>query len=195
MKFKAILVALTIAAVSCFGAVSSASASSQEICGNGGSGYCLNDWGGADRAGDAVKMEYGNGTNENFLDYALLKMCGSGKVTSTCPNLGLAQNELKGFNLVEIVYGPGGCVADNGSGYADLGTCPDQYGNGGSNGTIYIAYPESPGYCIYYNRYWTGYYGSLAGLESGGSVGAQATDDATGTITEWGGGGSYCGLY
>src|SRR5215471_2534943 len=46
--------------------VQPAGASTSQVCGNGGSGYCLNDWGGAGHSGDAIKMYYGGTTNDDF---------------------------------------------------------------------------------------------------------------------------------
>lgn len=170
----------------------SAGATSSQICGNQGSGYCLNDWGGHDVAGNPVKMYYGGYGNENFFNYPLVNMCGSGLVTATCPGLGAAQSSYIGQPIYEIAYGPGGCISDNGTGGVVLGTCPDSYGNGGSSGTIYVRVQYAPGSCIYINRLWTAYYGTGAGLQSGGNIGVQATDNYTGTLTDWGGTGTGC---
>ena len=164
-----------------------------QICGNSGSGYCLNDWGGGDFAGDPVKMYYGGSSSEHFQNSFLSGMCNNGYVTSTCPALGSAQSSLIGQPLYRIDYGPGGCVADNGSYKAVIGNCPSDSGSGGSDGSIFIEVPYGPGSCRLFSREQSDYWGTPVGLNSGGSVGAQATTNGSGSgLTYWGGPGVDC---
>lgn len=147
-------------------------------CGNSGSGYCLNDWGGGDYLNDPIKMYYGGYGNEDFFANPLLNMCGHGKVTATCPSLGAAQSEFIGQPLFAIAYGPGGCVASDAYGKAVIGDCPDQNGNNGSDGSIFIESSVGLG-VTFASREWTDYYGTGSYLESGGNIGVQANELCT----------------
>src|SRR5690348_7293797 len=51
-------------------------ATQQQICGNGGSGYCMNDWNGAYQY---VKMYNGGASHEDFGVIFEVSACGSGK--------------------------------------------------------------------------------------------------------------------
>ena len=53
----------------------------QQVCGNGGSGYCINAWFG----GPPVKMYYGGKSNEDFEFIFNVKECGSGGTTTARP--------------------------------------------------------------------------------------------------------------
>lgn len=175
-----------------------ASATTYQICGNGGSGYCLNDWGGHAYAGDAIKMYYGNSSNENFYIVRLTNFCsGAGYVTSapSCyGQFGAGGINLVGDYVVEIQYGPAGCVAsDPGSGLAILGTCPDLSGNNGSDGTVFaeaFTGPLGSKQWAYYDRYWSKIDNDLRCLESGGNIGVQAYENHPNGCTVWGGSGT-----
>jgi hypothetical protein len=174
-------------------------ASSNQICGNGGSGYCLNDWS-AGGYGNPVKMYYGGYGNEDFYLQAVNR-CGGDTVTTAnggCPfyNFNLDQ-EYKGDLIVQVVYGPKGlCIADtNISAKADLGDCAS-ISSSGSYGAIQILYGDincigtlSPsgwitqGYLV--DRYWSDVYDTTNTLTSGGNPGVQAKF-ADGLGTCWG---------
>jgi hypothetical protein len=180
-----------VAAVATLGIVGStpAVASQAQVCGNGGSGYCLNDWGGQHHAGDAIKMYYGNSSNEDFVPTLLSGMCNHGYATSTCP-INVPGINLSGSEIAELKYGPGGCLVTTGSALAVLGTCADGSGNGGSNGIIMVTY-EYNNQCTgakesyLADRYWTNRDQQIVSLTSGGNPGLQAYF-AIGSITCWG---------
>lgn len=66
--------ALTLA----LGLTTQAQATPSQVCGNGGSGYCLNDWGGAGHSGDVIKMFNGGTTNDDFFVQKVNRCSGSG---------------------------------------------------------------------------------------------------------------------
>lgn len=153
-------------------------AAQRQVCGNGGTGYCLNDWGGHDYANDPVKMYYGSSTNEAFYPYRLINMCNNGLATSTCP-INIPGVNLTGHLILAVGYTPGGCLVTSAGAYAVLGNCPDSYGNGGSNGVIMVANNNSacPGggnESYFIDRYWSNKDQKLVYLESGGNLGVQA---------------------
>lgn len=170
-----------------------AAATQNQVCGNGGSGYCLNDWNGGG-SGNAIKMYYGNSSNENFLAVTVAACSGTDIVNSTCPFANRSLDSLyRGFEIREIEYMPAGlCLATNGSGGAILGTCANQNtGSGGSNGVIMVAYhgPTSCDFGVqwyFVNRYWSDHYGTTETLQSGGNPGVQAYLDNPGLGTCWG---------
>lgn len=165
-----------------------------DICGNGGTGYCLNDWNGNTNLGAAVKMYNGGVSNENFQAVQLTSMCDGGLATSTCP-INVSGVNLAGYPIVKLQYNNSSkCVGTNSSSQAVLGTCPDSSGNGGSNGTIFVRFYNSN--CAQFqnnsfagflaNRYWTNNDGQLEDLFSGGNPGVQAFFGG-GNGTCWGG--------
>lgn len=89
-------------------------------------------------------------------------MCGSGKVTYTCPSLGSAALNKRYYNrpiVVVLFYNTFSgssavCLATAPDRAAVLGRCPSTSGSGGSNGTIYVW--SSYGYLI--SRYWSSAY-------------------------------------
>lgn len=164
-----------------------ASASSQDICGNGGSGYCLYDWNDGGGSGSPIKMYYGNSSNEEFTALWLDQMCANGYATSTCP-IDVPHVNLSGGFIVELSYINGGCIATTGTALAVLGTCADPSGNGGSDGVIMVEYHSSGVTDPYLaDRYWTNRDGQIVSLASGGNPGQQAFY-AIGTTTALAGG-------
>jgi hypothetical protein len=153
-----------------------------EICAQGGTGYCLNNWGGL------VKMEKAGYTNDDFGWYTLTHYCDGGYVTNgvqlpgpACPfPVGSGLNsEYNGDQIVRIVSGvSNGCIGTDFSENANVGTCPPSSGGTGSN--IWIigpaCYVGSGAGSYYINVYWSGQHGNsgASSLESGGSIGAQA---------------------
>jgi hypothetical protein len=171
------------------------------LCGahtDGSLGYCLNDWGGHDFIGEPIKMENGGTTNENFWVHHLVNTCGgAGFVTgnSSCYGQWGADGNLTiGADIVSVIYGPGGCLASDGSGNAVIGTCPDDSGNNGSTGTVFAMstcgpFGQAQQDCII-SRPWSHSSGVLAYLESGGNVGVQARMTCSAACTIWGGTGA-----
>jgi hypothetical protein len=169
-----------------------ASAAQQQICGNSGSGYCLNAWNG----GPAVKMYYGSSSHEDFYT-ELVPLCNGSYVTSTCPLANhIYDNELKGAEIEQIVYAPTGqCVGSDSSGHGTLTGCNSVVtGTGGGNGTIQIVYGE-PG-CYGFppadllNRHYTDLNDAWRNVESGGNPGQPLIMNASiieGQPTCWGG--------
>lgn len=170
-----------------------------EVCGNGGSGYCLNDWGNA--AGGAVKMEFGGVANDNFILTLVYACNNSDEVSSSCDSQWGAQGHtLDGSLIFEIRYnrqgspGFGQCVGTNGSGDAVLTACGDAAGKGAGNGAIMAFLDRGSPACgsstraLYVDRYYSSHYNVLAFLQTGGNPGISAflnyTDKATATC--WG---------
>jgi hypothetical protein len=174
-----------------------ASASIPSVCGNEGSGYCLNDWNGYGNGGQ-VNMYYGGYTNDDFFEYILTNMCNHGHVDaqSSCPftpGSGL-NTDFNGDAIFAIESGiTNWCVGTTSSvTVATLTACPNTSGNGGGWGTIWISgYTSScnggtNGDNYYENRYWSDTYDEQTSLASGGNIGKQAYVALTGTATCWG---------
>lgn len=147
-----------------------------EICGNGGSGYCLNDW---NNAGSYVKMYYGgNYTNDEYqIEYETLA-CNSGHATKTCP-INVPGIDPTGALIFEILNPrDGACVATDGNAAAIEGTCADLSGNGGARGVTELLFRSqicTLGYQLEaMNRYWTQTDSTPVWLESGGNIGLNA---------------------
>jgi hypothetical protein len=134
-----------------------------QICAQGGSGYCLNNWNGEDIF---VAMYTSNVLNDSF-QVLSINPCNSspaGQVTQTCPfNLGSGFNaRFAGDNIVQINdYDSGACVGTGTSpdnlGAAGELACTNSVGNGGGVGTWQVVAPVSgpPSGVVYINRYWT----------------------------------------
>jgi hypothetical protein len=170
-----------------------------QICGNGGSGYCLNDWGGHAVVGNPIKMYYGGNSYEDFYTVVLQSTCGgAGYITGTqsCwSQWGSGGANIVGSDIVAIVYGPGGCLgSDQSTGLAIITTCPNQNGTNGGFGTVWALSQTGPlgsNEDVAYSRPWSSAYSpSLGCLESGGNPGVQADAsqiDQNGVCTVWGG--------
>ena len=177
-----------------------AGASTSQVCGNGGSGYCINDWGGAGRSGDQVNMYYGGTSNDDFYVQAVNRCSGHDTVQSTdwhnatnCPFGNKTwDSDLHGDYIVQVTYTNNSveCVASKGSNvdsfYAVLGVCANPLnGSGGANGVIDVLLPQQ-GCDFLVNRYWTDASGGPeVSLESSGYVGGPAYFLNPGTC--WGG--------
>jgi hypothetical protein len=177
-----------------------AAQASSQICGNAGSGYCMNAWNG----GPYVKMYNGGYYNDNFYYRVITACSGQAFVQSTaygdrtnCPffNSG-ADQAYHGDLIVELVYGNNGeCVGTGGSGsypdYGYLGACGNGSGSGAANGVVDVKVPDIcySGAALV-NRYWTDkdspYYVNSAYVTSGGSVGAPLYVGDTSSYTCWG---------
>jgi hypothetical protein len=132
--------------------------------------YCLNAWNG----GPWIR-EYDAGTGNNyFYVEQLTGMCNNGYSTNSCPLNGSLNTP--GELIYQIRYGnkyAGGydnCLADDGAkdGQTAFGFCNTLSGGGGSDGTIYQAFPF-PGCPSGSNeaisREWTDHYGAAYGIE------------------------------
>lgn len=186
----------TLAGITLGFTVVPAQASSQ-ICGNGGSGYCLNDWGNGG-SGNAVKMYNGGVANDNFYFQPVNACDGGSVILSDCASAWGAQGgNLVGASITRVKYinsGPGYglCVGTNSSGDAIMAACGDDTGSGAGNGVI-MAFIHNEtcntgSEAKVVDRYWSKQYGVLSLLESGGNVGVQAFlnySDAD-TATCWG---------
>lgn len=168
-----------------------AQAAQTEICGNAGTGYCLNDWNDGGN-GNAVKMYYGGNSNEDFYAVQVTSWCNHGKVDLSCPFTHAALDKMyNGDVIFEIDYGPGTselCVGVDQ--YADAvlaNKCPSVDATP-SNGTVFVQ-PKTPcgtgpggapaTYAV--NRYESDVAGSTSYLRSGGNPGVQAYFSATPT--------------
>jgi hypothetical protein len=168
--------------------VQAAGASTSQVCGNGGTGYCLNDWGGGGASGDAVKMYYGGTANDDFYVQEVNRCSGQDTVQSVyyhdstnCPfgNTGLDQ-QFWGDPIVQITYtnNESQCVGSTSSDYAVLASCANPIsGSGGGTGVIMVTV-EAP--CsshtdfAFADRYASDQHGRAYWLTSGGNVGVQA---------------------
>lgn len=193
----AVIALLGLALTVALGSTAHATITSQ-ICGNGGTGYCLNDRGNGG-SNSVVQMWYGGVTNDNFDNYQLISMCNHGYVSATmsCPfTPGSGLNTFyNGDPIIAVHYlnqGANYCVDASNAGYAYLGSCPDLSGNGGSQGTIMVGYPltgcNGTGQSYYVDRYLTDQALDSFYLDSGGGVGVQAFYSTLGgsTATCWG---------
>jgi hypothetical protein len=115
-------------------------ATQQQVCGNGGSGYCMNDWNGV---GDGpVKMYNGGNSNEDFYATNVYDCNGSTADTvqaeqdgdpSNCPFSTVSlDNQFEGYTIIQVNYGghPGECIGGTGND-TDLVSC-------GADGSYYI---------------------------------------------------------
>jgi hypothetical protein len=175
-------------------AVPVAQASSPNICGNAGSGYCINAWNG----GPYVKMYYGGYSNDNFYLRDVSVCSGSARVQSTrhgdatdCPftnpNLdSLFWND----RIVEAVYGNNGeCVGTTASGTGFLGSCGSSDGTGAINGAFNaLHYYSGCGYALA-NRYWSNQFSNQYYWVSGGNPGTPLYLNGQDSWTCWGGSG------
>jgi hypothetical protein len=171
-------------------------ASTSQVCGLAGSGYCLNDWGGGGQPGDAVNMYYGGTANDDFYVQEVNRCNGYYKVTSSCPFGNSLDSQYAGDDIVQIVYtnNQSQCVATMGGDYdstfATLNSCANPVtGAGGADGVIDVisgtCYQSGGTGDTFVNRYWSTP-GSVAFLDSGGAVGAPALFEPE-LITCWGG--------
>jgi hypothetical protein len=173
-----------------------------EICGNGGTGYCLNAWNG----GPYVKMYYGGGyTNDYFYFQAVSPCSGNDTVQSTgygdktnCPFTNSSIDyALHNDLIVELVDGNNHeCVGTgNLNGVHDvgyLGSCGNGSGAGAIQGALDVEYtpicPSPSGTeTALVNRYWTntynsGYYGYVS---SGGNPARPLYTGVIGNQTCW----------
>lgn len=192
-KFAVIFTALSTIMLVASGSASHAFATQQQICGNGGSGYCMNNW---SNSGN-VKMEYGGATYEDFQAIELTGMCNGGRVTDNCPfsNTSYDTTEANdGAIVVQIEYAPWfECITGSGAD-AVIGTCAANNGTGGANGVIQVL-DSNRGGCnqgsegILFNRYATNTSGQLSVVQSGGNPGKPLLLNyrgAEGTYTCWG---------
>jgi hypothetical protein len=145
-----------------------ASATSQ-VCAQGGTGYCLNDWGGAGSPGDTVAMYYNNNTNNNNFEIQAVSGCVGPGGTECVEIKYLGSNN----NLCVGAEFPNGALSTTGV----LGSCGDasQGGNGAAVGVI--QWMTSPSWCRadrgvgLENRHFTQVTGSAKYVQSSGAVG------------------------
>jgi hypothetical protein len=153
-----------------------------QICENGGTGLCLNDWNGGG-SGNAVKMGQNGFTHQSFGAGQLTAACGHGRVTNTCPfNNTALDSALFDSAIFAVKYtGNGLCVGTSTTGRgAILTTCPDNAGNGGGTGTIMVQRVNQNN-CFVQNgatqltdRYWSDHDATIANLTGSTAVGNQA---------------------
>lgn len=174
--------------------IQAVSAASSAVCGNSGTGYCLNDWGGSGNTNDAVKMYYGGTRNDDFYVQAVNRCSGGDKVTTSenlqpdCPFASASLDAFfQGDTIVQITDTDSQteCVGSTGSDNAVLTPCANPLsGSGGGQGVIMVEVPKSSGGPVFLDRFvadqpsgGTGY------LTSGGNPGVQANFDGQ---TQWG---------
>ena len=193
------IVALPVAAlilVMTLGIRPASAAPSSQVCGNSGTGYCLNDWGGAGATNDPIKMYTGSTTNDYFYVQAVNRCNARDLVTSTnhgdsnnCPFGNAALDDLYWHKtIMQIVYGnnPSQCVGSTSSFKAVLAPCANALvGSGGGNGVIMVAVGSS-GATFFADRYAFDLHYPNGQLTSGGNPGLQAFFGG-GSGTPWGG--------
>lgn len=105
----------------------SASTPTSVVCENSTTGLCM----AVATGGSVIVATRPGGFQASFTN--LSHMCGSGRVTETCPfTLGSGLNTHYFNDSIVAVSLPGGCLALG----SVVGKCPDSSGNGGGNGTI-----------------------------------------------------------
>jgi hypothetical protein len=168
-----------------------------EICGNGGTGYCLNAWGG----GPAVKMYNGGVANDNFAEISVAACDEDVYVNQFCANewgSGGSSLVAAGAHLGRIQYnGPGPyngyCAGTGGSGTAVLTSCGDITDGGGAGNGVIMAV-LTPSGCdgtnreLIVDRYWSSsqHNNALSYIWSGGNPGLPAYMNKTLAATCWG---------
>lgn len=168
MKRALIVISTILAVIAFIAPVAKAQLVYQVATNQGSSSLCLN----RQYGGTSHVITYScNDENDDFSFIWIGGMCGgTGYVTSTCPfSSSDVNNRYRGAAIVEIyAYNFALCLANNGlQGTGILGVCPDENGNGGSYGTIFVLaqvhnFPGWTGTPSTYvvNRYWTNQYGS-----------------------------------
>lgn len=167
-----------------------AHATQNQMCGSGGTGWCMNLDGGVDKDGTAIINWYGGASYENFLPYTVLR-CNNGSVDAStgCPFSDTAlDSTYNGDAIVEVKYNGGSnCVSDaytsSTIGDAYLGSCPPTGGgSGGSDGTVFVEAGSSSCPLLhnlmvddayFINVYASDYYGEAVGQQVGSGLGAQ----------------------
>lgn len=179
-----VLTSCAVVILTCLVGIPAAQAQTN-ICGNDGSGYCMNAWNG----GPTVRMYYGGYANDNFSFQPVYPCSGSDRVQSTahgsqtnCPfSNTFIDSDLYNAEIVEIVYEnePNECVGSETPGFggdaAVLGACGNMYGTGALNGAFDVVAFDNTGQCFghfFVNRFWTNQFpASEAFVESGGNPG------------------------
>jgi hypothetical protein len=129
---------------------------------------CLNTYQDNKNNGATIRVWQTGTTLDNQWTYdPLTNMCGSGKVTSTCPfTVGSGLNtQFLGDRIIKIISYYGKCLASSSGGAAVEGNCPDLFGTGGDIGTIQVLDEQNGSincftsyYCYVVNRYWSNYH-------------------------------------
>lgn len=175
-------------------AVPAAQASTSSICGNDGTGYCINAWNG----GPNVKMYYGGYSNDNFSIRDVYVCSGSDLVQSTshgdgtnCPfsNQNL-DSDFWNYPIVEVVYGNNGeCVGTASSDTGYLGACGNSEGSGAIDGAFNVLWYDSGCGYAFVNRYWTNRRSVSSYWVSGGNPDTYLYVGQQASWTCWGGSG------
>jgi hypothetical protein len=160
-----------------------------QICGNQGSGYCMNDWNNGGY-GNPVKMYNGNVSNEDFWVQKIDRCAGGSTVTSSCPFNDHNIDAGLGGTIFQIRYANTSlCLAANtANGQSVLGACNSvNTGTGGDTGTVYVG-GDFTLFSVYYTNLHNN--GDLYCVESGGNPGQPVylnVDFFPSGCTEWGG--------
>lgn len=185
LKFAVIAIAALLGITLFTGGTAQAQPSA--VCGNAGSGYCLNDWGNGGSQ-NPVKMYYGGYANDYFGVFSEDICSGSHYVTPSCPfqHPGLDSKYLNDI-IVEVQYlnagsGHGLCAATSGGATAVLGDCVET--GHAQDGVIMVLDPSCSGGYHLVDRYWSDLDDTTNTLTSGGNIGVQAYF-ATGSNTCW----------
>lgn len=175
--------------------IPAAHAAAYQICGNNGSGYCINAWNG----GPTVRMYYGGYTNDDFYTHDVYMCSGSDKVQSTqhhdatnCPFTNAASdNAFWNETIVEVVDGNNGqCVGTSASGYGYLGACGNATtGSGAINGAFNVLHFNTGCGETLVNRYWSNKESGAYYWKSGGNPGTYLYVNGQDSWTCWGGSG------
>lgn len=185
--------ALVLAALGLVGGLSVATGSqafaSGQICAQGGSGYCLNDWGNGP-SGTPVKMYTGGVSNDNFGWQTVIRCEGGDAVTGDCPFTDSGfDSQYAGDAIIQLKYNgsAGGCVATDHAGDVQMGVCNNtSTGAGGSFGTLWVDDLSGHLISVGMTNYVTVGLDTPMALVSGGSIGVQAITNNTGW-SNWGG--------
>ena len=192
----AVIVAAAVAlAVPVVAAAGPAQAAGQ-ICENGGSSLCLNDWNGGG-SGNPVKMGQNGFSHQSFGAFQLTTACGGGRVTNTCPFADHSiDSSLFDSIIVAVKYISNGLCVGSGQNTrgAVLATCPNGGGTGGGWGTVMVE-RQNVNNCFSQNGdtqltdvHWTSNDDTIANLTGSTAVGNQAAmfNNVNFTVACWG---------
>jgi len=174
-------------------------ATQNQICGNGGSGYCMNAWNG----GPNVNMYRGGVSNEDFVPVTVPNDCNHGKVSAGgtygyCPFVNHWLDEAYVNDTIVQIQDQdsaspynGYCIGGaTGTGYL-LPCGTNNNGTGAGIGTIMVEFQSvncgNPGQAYLVDRYWSDYYDDNVWVASGGNPGTPVYVNSTTTQTCWGG--------
>jgi hypothetical protein len=162
-KYAAIVLAIAMPAVLGGAQAAQATPLVQTCTTQSGHQLCFNQKGGLNNYNQPV-IGYPPGDDNNAFGFKYMSlMCGGGKVTSNCPfTVGSDLNDRYEGDYIAAVENQNTadtCVGTAGNGAAIETACPDEYGENGGDGSIFILSPangnpeDQPYYLV--SRFWS----------------------------------------